>query len=686
MSQPTSDDPRDTTTAPLKARFLSPSPDDQPVIPASTSLPELTVKAIFLGILLSVVLSGANAYLGLFAGMTVSASIPAAVMSMAVLRAFKQSNILENNLVQTSASAGESLAAGVIFTIPALVLIGWWETFDYWQVTAIAAVGGIVGVLFTIPLRRALVVEAKLLFPEGIATAEVLKTGGAVRDASGKMQEQHPELSSIGGSEQMQRRSIRALATAGLVGGGTKFAEAGMKLWSGTLEVGGSAFGTIWVMGINLSPALISVGYIVGLNIATLVFTGGVIAWLIAIPIYVGMNGLPDGTTDAIAAAGNVWNTQIRYLGVGAMVVGGLWALINLLGPVKRGIASGFAAYSSSNPDAGSLPRTELDMNMKWVLVCTGLSVIPIFAVYQIIVQQVAVSLTMAAIMLIAGFFFAAVAGYMAGLVGSSNNPISGVTIATLLFTSLLLLALLGADSAVGPAAAIFVGAVVACAAAISGDTMQDLKAGYILGATPWRQQVAEFVGVIAAAFVMSPVLFLLQERYGIGTADGLAAPQATLMASVATGVFGSGLPWTMVQIGGVIAVLLIILDKTLEARGAEFRTPVLAVAVGIYLPIELSSSIFIGGIIAWIASRRLGRREPAQTGLLFASGLITGEALVGILLALPIVLGQVSSVFSGDMFEVFSIAPLDGWPGLVVLAGIAYWLLNLASQEPSEN
>jgi len=663
--------------------------DDQPLIPASTSLPELTVKAIFLGVLLSVILAGANAYLGLFAGMTVSASIPAAVVSMAILRAFKRSNILENNLVQTAASAGESLAAGVIFTIPALVLMGWWETFDYWQVTAIAAVGGIVGVLFTIPLRRALVVEEKLLFPEGVATAEVLKTGGAFRDASGEMQEKHPELVGIGGSEATQRRSIVVLAVAGLVGGGVKFCEAGMKLWTGTLEVGGSALGTIWVFGINLSPALISVGYIVGLNIATLVFAGGVIAWLIAIPIYAGINGLPAGTTDAIAAAGTIWDTQIRYLGVGAMVVGGLWALINLLGPVKRGIASGLAAYSSSDPHARSIERTELDMNMKWVLVCTGLSIIPIFAVYQIIVQDVAISLMMAAIMLVAGFFFAAVAGYMAGLVGSSNNPISGVTIATLLFTSLLLLAMLGRDSTVGPAAAIFVGAVVACAAAISGDTMQDLKAGHILGATPWKQQVAEFIGVISAAFVMSPVLFLLQERYGIGTADGLAAPQATLMASVATGVFGGGLPWMMVQIGGVIAVLLIILDKVLEARGAEFRTPVLAVAVGIYLPIELSSSIFVGGLIAWIASRRLGGREPAQTGLLFASGLITGEALVGILLALPIVLAQVSvlsGIFSGEMFEVFSDPPMGGWPGLLVLAGVAYWLLRLASQEPSED
>jgi putative OPT family oligopeptide transporter len=663
--------------------------DEKPVIPAATTLPEITVKAILLGLVLSVVLAGANAYLGLFAGMTVSASIPAAVVSMAVLRAFKRSNILENNLVQTSASAGESLAAGVIFTVPALVLLGYWQEFDYWEVTAIAAVGGVVGVLFTIPLRRALVVEEGLLFPEGIATAEVLKTGGAIRDASGETQRQHPELAGIGGDEVTQRRSIRALATAGLVGAFVKFSEAGMLLWSGTLEVGARALGTVWVLGMNLSPALVSVGYIVGLNIATLVFGGGVIAWMVAIPIYVAMNGMPAGTETAVEAAGQVWTSQIRYMGVGAMVVGGLWALINLMGPVKRGISAGLAAYSSNDPRAGAIPRTELDMNMKWVLLLTAACVIPIFGVYQIVVQQWSVSLVMAAIMLIAGFFFAAVAGYMAGLVGSSNNPISGVTIATLLFTSALLLALLGADSAVGPAAAIFVGAVVACAAAISGDTMQDLKAGHIVGATPWKQQVMEFLGVIAAAFVMSPVLFLLQARYGIGAPtpehpNPLTAPQATLMASVAEGVFRGGLPWTMVIIGGVIGVALIVSDKLLEARGSTFRTPVLAVAVGIYLPLELTSSIFIGGVIAWLASRRLGGREPNQTGLLFASGLITGEALVGILLALPIVLGEVSPLFSADMFEVFDAAPLGGWPGLLVSAGIAYWLYDLASR-PSE-
>ncbi len=652
-----------------------------PLVPDSVSLPEITVKALMLGVVLSVVLAGANAYLGLFAGMTVSASIPAAVVSMAVLRAFRRSNILENNLVQTAASAGESLAAGVIFTVPALVLMGYWDRFDYWQVTAIAAVGGVIGVLFTIPLRRALVIEEDLRFPEGVATAEVLKTGGVARgdDAAAVA-----ELKPIG-NEATQRRSIRALLLAGLAGAGMKFAEAGVGLWSGTLEVGTRALGTIWVLGVNLSPALVSVGYIVGLNIAVLVFAGGALAWLVAIPIWVWQNGAPAG--DPVAAAGAIWSTQIRYMGVGAMVVGGLWALLNLLEPVRRGISSGLAAYRDGRDGLGpQIGRTARDAPMHWVLILIGLSVVPMFLLFQVVVGNVVVSATMAVIMMVSGFFFAAITGYMAGLVGSSNNPISGVTIATLLFAAALLLAFLGADSLVGPAAAVFVGAVVACAAAISGDTMQDLKAGHILGATPWKQQVMELLGVISAAFVMMPVLYLLQARYGIGpptaaNPDSLTAPQATLMASVATGVFRGGLPWTMILIGMAMAAAIITLDKFLERRGSDFRTPVLAVAVGIYLPIELSTSIFLGGLIWWLAERRTRAegRQQAMPGLLLASGLITGEALVGILLALPIVLANWSSFFLAEMFELFDTPPLGGWPGLLVMLLLAAWMYRVA-------
>ncbi|HJO02433.1 MAG TPA: oligopeptide transporter, OPT family [Acidobacteriota bacterium] len=665
------------------ASLSSPEPRAaaSPLVAASVQLPELTIKGVILGILLAIVLGGANAYLGLFAGMTVSASIPAAVVSMAVLRAFRNSNILENNLVQTAASAGESLAAGVIFTIPALVLMGHWDSFDYWQVTAIAAVGGIVGVLFSIPLRRALVIEEQLRFPEGVATAEVLKTGGVARgtdlDTAGLVDD--------GVDDNTQRKSIRALGFGALGGAAMKFAEAGMGLWSGTLTVGGRALGTIWVLGINLSPALIGVGYIVGLNIATVVFAGGVIAWVLGIPIYVWQTGMPSG--DAVDAAYGIWSSQIRYLGVGAMVVGGLWALIKLIGPVRRGITSGIAAYRAARSDPGARAiRTENDAPMNYVLIATALCALPMFAVYQIVLQHAGISALLAVVMLFAGFFFAAIAGYMAGLVGSSNNPISGVTIATLLFASFMLLWLLGPDNPVGPPAAVFVGAMVACAAAISGDTMQDLKAGHLVGATPWRQQVMELVGVVSAAFVMMPVLYLLQARYGIGPPtptqpDSLTAPQATLMGSVATGVFEGGLPWTMIIIGGVIAALIIVLDKTLETREASFRTPVLAVAVGIYLPLELTSSIFIGGLVWWAAERAAAAKGGEQSlgGLLLASGMITGEALIGIGLALPIVLSSWSPVFGADMFRVAS-APLGGWPGFVLLSTLAYAMYRVSS------
>jgi len=538
-------------------------------------------------------------------------------------------------------------------------------------------VGGVVGTLFTIPLRRALVVEQKLQFPEGVATAEVLKSGGVIRGAG----DIPDELRGVGADEATQRRSIRALALAAIAGAAMKFAETGMGLWSATLAVGGRAFGTIWVAGMNLSPALISVGYIVGLNIATLIFLGGALAWIVAIPIYVWQTGMPPG--DAIAAADEIWSSQIRYLGVGAMVVGGLWALLRLLEPVKKGIQSGLAAYRASRVHGGpSIDRTEQDAPMNWVLIFTLLSVVPIFFVFRIVVEDAAIAAFMAVIMLVAGFFFSAVAGYMAGLVGSSNNPISGVTIATLLFTSLLLLGLLGEGSIVGPAAAVFVGAVVACAAAISGDTMQDLKAGHLVGATPWKQQFMELLGVLSSAFVMMPVLYLLQARYGIGAPtaanpDSLTAPQATLMGSVATGVFRGGLPWNMVVIGMVIAAAIILLDMWLEARKASFRAPVLAVAVGIYLPIELSTSIFLGGLVYWVAERSLRTegRKPAMRGLLMASGLITGEALVGILLAVPIVLSSWSPRFSADMFELFAAPPFGGWPGLVFMVLIAGWL-----------
>lgn len=645
-------------------------------IPDETNLPEITFKAVILGIILSVVLAGANAYLGLFAGMTVSASIPAAVLSMGILRLFRTSNILENNIVQTAASAGESLAAGVIFTLPALIVMQYWTTFNYWETTLIACLGGVIGVLFTVPLRRALIVEEGLQFPEGVATAEVLRSG----DEGGK--------------------SVKYIAIAGIIGALFKFGETGLRLWTGVVETATRVGGSIAYFGSNLSPALISVGYIVGINIAALVFIGGALNWLVAIPLLAAFNPWPVVNGEPIAAvewAGRIWSSQTRYLGVGSMVIGGLWALINLRSSIVTGIKSSMKTYSRGAASSmNDVARTERDTPIKWVAIALLISLLPIFVLYVYIIQSVIPSIIMAIIMIIAGFLFSAVAAYMAGLVGSSNNPISGVTIATILFSSLILLALLGTGSVKGPAAAILIGAVVACAAAIGGDNMQDLKAGYILGATPWKQQVMQIIGVVTAAFVLAPVLILIVNAYGIGVPteahpNPLAAPQATLMASVADGVFNRNLPWGMIIAGMVLAIFVIILDKFQEKRGANFRLPVLAVAVGIYLPFELSVPIFVGGVIAWVSQRVLKKRlaiaipedreglesegrEAGNRGLLFASGLITGEALVGILMAIPIVISG-----KADVLAIVP-NPIGTWPGIILLLIVALWLGKVAS------
>jgi len=629
------------------------------------SLAEITVKAVVLGVVLSVVLAGANAYLGLFAGMTVSASIPAAVVSLGVLGLFRRHNILENNIVQTAASAGESLAAGVIFTLPALVILGFWEDFNFWWVTLIAGFGGILGVLFTIPLRRALIVEAKLKFPEGIATAEVLECGQR------------------GGTD------VKYIAKAAAAGGLFKLGEAGLRLWPGVVECAKGVGPTVAYFGSNLSPALLSVGYIVGLNIAVLIFIGGAVNWLVAIPICAVFDGggLPEGVS-AVEWAHQLWSAKTRYIGVGGMLVGGLWTVLKMRGAIFSGIKSGLAAYSKAGGGGKvEIERTEKDMPMKWILVLIVGSAVPLFLVYQMFVGKVSVTLPMAVMMLILGFLFSAVAGYMAGLVGSSNNPISGVTIATVLVSSLLLFLLMGKGAANGPAAAIIIGSVVCCAAAIAGDNMQDLKAGYIVGATPWKQQVMQLVGTVSAAFVMAPILMLLLKAYGFAghksaTADALIAPQANLMASVAKGVFEGGMPWSFVFIGMGLAVAVIMLDEYLLRKGGSFRTPVLAVAIGIYLPLELEVPIFAGGIIHQVIKvvhkRRRTDKDKAEQfgrqGLLFASGLITGEALLGILLAIPIVL-------SGRQ-DVLAIAdnPLGSWPGVILLTGIGYWLFRTAS------
>jgi len=638
---------------------------------------EFTITALVLSFVLAVVLAGANAYLALFAGMTVSASIPASVMSMAFFRLLRRNNVLENNLVQTAASSGEAVAAGVCFTLPALILLDCWTSFSYWQVALIGMVGGSLGVLFTIPLRRALIIEQKLQFPEGIATAEVLRSA--------------------------ERGGVRYLVGPALAAALFKLGAEGLRLWTDPFAVARRAGNSIISFGANLSPALVAVGYIVGLNIAVLMFLGGFCNWYIAIPWYAATHPWPavNGVDmPALDFAKQIWGDKTRYIGVGGMLLGGLWTIVKLRGSLLKGITAGLGAYKGGQENENKIPRTEKDIPMKWVLLMIAFSVIPVFVLYQMFVGRLYVSLPMTIVMIVAGFLFSAVAGYMAGILGSSNCPISGLTIATVLVSALLILLLMGkAEARQGAMAAILIGSVVCCAASMASDNLQDLKAGHILGATPWKQQLMQFVGVGAGALVLAPILGVLYRAHGfaghssaVGKSGPFDAPQANLMAGVAKGIFEGGIPWGYVGIGIGFAAAVIALDTWLERRRSKFRAPVLAVAIGFYLPFRLSVPILIGGclhtLVAHLRRRRAFTKEQTedsdQRGILFASGLITGEALMGILLACAIVLSgkmDLLAILSSEKKPLPVLSEtLGSWPAMLLLAGVVLWLYKTAA------
>ncbi|MGI9287351.1 MAG: OPT family oligopeptide transporter [Pseudomonadales bacterium] len=642
--------------------MTNPIPLPPPVVGPEIRLAEFTVKALVLGAVLSMLLASANAYIGLLVGLTVSASIPAAAVSMGLLRLFRQSNILENNMVQTAASAGESLVAGIIFTIPALVIMKAWSGYHYGPMMAIGIIGGILGVAFTIPLRRALIVEARLKFPEGVATAEVLKTGGIETD---KDHHAHYE------SDDAKQGFKRLLQAAG-VGALFKLLESGIGFMASAIATTKSWFAGGWLFtaNITLSPALIGVGYIVGLNIAMLVFMGGVIGTLIGVPlnwyfnheaIMLAANIDPNTAWSELdpsewsALAGQSWQ-DCRRIGVGAMIVGGVWSLISLARPLLDGVKASLHAYKASRSAAGqAVLRTEFDTPINFVAIAIVVAVVPLFLIFVFALgdypNRILIASIMTVLMIVFGFVFSSVAGYMAGLVGSSNNPISGVTIATVIISALILLQLMGKQgmaATLGPIAVIYLAGLICSSAAIAGDNMQDLKCGHLVGSTPWRQQVFQVVGVSAAALVIPFVLQVLDAGYGIGRASPvnpgatpLAAPQAALMQALASGIFGDGIKWNFIFMGFGLAIVLIILDQIQERRSSTFRFPVLAVAVGVYLPLGLSVPIFIGGIIAHLVKKRSAstakelRQKRENTGLLLASGLITGEALMGVVVAI---------------------------------------------------
>jgi putative OPT family oligopeptide transporter len=596
-----------------------------PISSAETPVRELTLRAFILGAVLAIILGAANAYLGLYAGMTVSASIPAAVISMAALRLLGRSTILENNVVQTIASAGEAVAAGAIFTFPALVILGHTGPLPYWDVTMLCLAGGTMGSLLVVFLRRAYIVDEHLPFPEGIACAQVLRTGA---DGSA-------------GAE--------PLAFGGIISAALKASQDILGFVPGT--VGGAGWiGRAAVAGsLNLSAALLGVGYIVGLGIASLVFLGGTIQWMVAIPI--ASAARPELRSLAAAdAAHQIWSAQTRYLGVGAMLVGGIVTLWRLRGPIGRGLVES-ARMLRERDIVATTRREDRDLSAPVVIGAVALCVPIVFVICFHLSRNPWLSTALAIALVAIGFFATAIAGYLTGIVGASNNPVSGVTIIVLLAIALILEAL-GVDPAVGPRLAIMAGAVVCTAAAMAGDSLHDLATGYHVGATPRSLEIAVLFGAALSSFVMAPVLNLLIRAYGIaGTssahAQALAAPQAFLMAKVAQGVFRGGLPIGTIVLGAILAAMLAALDAILEGRKARWRTPIMPVAIGLYLPFGLTVATLLGAILRHLTSGKTLRHPTSiddkdsvsvkdedpvsSSALLFAAGLVAGEALMGV-------------------------------------------------------
>ncbi len=601
----------------------------------ATGLKELTLRGIILGALLTVLFTAANVYLGLKIGITFATSIPAAVISMAILKAFHDATIQENNIVQTIASAAGTLSA-IIFVLPGLIMVGWWTGFPYWLSVAIIAVGGILGVMYSVPLRRALVTGSDLPFPEGVAAAEVLKVGAGV-----------------GGAEE-NRRGLIAIVISSLVSAGF-FIVAKMRLVAEAAErsfrVGAGATG----VSVSLSMALIGVGHLVGMAVGIAMIVGLVIArgWLL--PWLTASVGLPPGgEVDEIV--GTVFRTQVRFIGAGTIGIAAIWTLLKILGPIIKGVTAAIAANRARRSGQGdTLPLTERDLPITIVAGTIVASLLPIGLLLWAFADSgpiaTAPSLTIGVSLLYilgAGVVIASVTGYMAGLIGASNSPVSGVGILSILGISLILVALFGSGG--GPevtqplvAFALFVTAIIFGIATISNDNLQDLKTGQLVGATPWRQQVALVLGVIFGALVIPPILDLLNSAFGFQGAPGagpnaLAAPQAALISALAQGVLGASIDWNLIGIGAAIGVGAIIADEVLKTSTAKYSLPPLAVGMGIYLPMDLTLLIPVGALLGWYYNRWAARQANPEfaerMGTLMATGLIVGESLMGVVYA----------------------------------------------------
>jgi putative OPT family oligopeptide transporter len=596
----------------------------KPYVPADAKLPELTFKAIFSGVLMAVILSGANAYIGLKAGMTISATFPAAVVAIAIMRIFRGS-ILEENIARTTASVGEALAAGAIFTIPAFIMTGVWEEFNYWESAILMLVGGILGVLFIIILRKPLVYDSTLPYPESVACTEIVKAGQKGETGAKYV------FSTMGLSAVLEllknKQGIKILEET--LGGFLEFSRYKIQILGKSQTFGGGIF----LSTPSASPALMGVGYIIGPRLSAIAFSGGVLGWWFFIPLAMFLNiGLEELIKDGNSweeIATSVWQNQVRPIAVGAMIVGAFHTLWGMKDQLIEGIKRGIQEARITKSNSQSVSRLDLDLPFRWVITGILLMLAPTALVYYYFSQNILSAVIAAIFMTLTGFLFAAVAGYLVGVMGGSNNPISGLTLSSLVIAAVLMV-LLGIKGTRGIETVLGVATVVCVALGIAGDMLQDLKIGQLLGGTPRKMQISEMIGVIATALILIIPISILHKGVpgGIG-GKNLPAPQAGLMSVMAKGIVGGEIAWPLIILGGILSLALILIKSP---------SPTL-IAVGMYLPFETTSAIFVGGIIRYIMDTLARKRykevtKVENTGILLASGLVAGESLTGIILA----------------------------------------------------
>lgn len=659
------------------------------------NLRELTLRGTILGAFITVIFTASNVYLGLKVGLTFSSAIPAAVISMAILRLFSGSTILENNMVQTQASAAGTLSS-IIFVLPGLLMIGYWQSFPFWLTLAICAAGGMLGVLFSIPLRHVMVVKSNLPYPEGVAAAEILKAGSKTEgnDAND---------------------GLKDILFGGVVASLVSLFTNGFRILSDSTAYWFTAGKSIFQLPMGFSLALLSAGYLIGIMSGIAVLIGTIIAWLFGIPILSLISDY-DSSQPLSQIAMGFWAKDIRFIGAGTIAIAAIWTLLTLIKPVIEGLKISFKTMRS-DVSASDIAPIDQDLSPKTIfLIMAGMLMILLITFYAFIADSglslgVAWSLVICAVLFafIMGFLVAAACGYMAGLVGSSASPISGIAIVAAIVISLILLGLGEIngmlDSIEGTnfatALALFTTSAVLAVACISNDNLQDLKTGYLVQATPWKQQVALLIGCIVGAIVIAPILEILYNAYGFTGAvprpdmdqsQVLAAPQATLMTTIAKGIFSHNLDWTMILIGLAVGAVIIIIDLVLAANNSKFRLPALAVGLGIYLPPSITMPIFVGTVLSWIIKRnayakaRTLKLNPEEEykkidrkAALIASGLIVGESLVGVILAVVIVISIASGGSDAPLAISADLGVLPQYLGLLVFVAICILFIRRA-------